>query len=194
VIYLFEEGRTTFETRSHNIGLPASTMVDDGALKLEEVEAMRLTPQKFARHVRTEVEDDGAEVVMIDGISGYELTLQRQDEALVTRLHALCRYLVNMGVTVILVDEMDAVTGEFHPTNAGISYLADNLVFLRHVELQGELRKTIGVLKKRTSDFERTMRELQITSDGIVLGDPLSGLQGVLTGTPRRVNETGDEP
>jgi circadian clock protein KaiC len=57
---------------------------------------------------------------------------------------------------------------------AGRSYLADTIVFLRHVELRGELQKAIGVLKKRTGNCERTLRQFEVTSSGIRVGEPLS--------------------
>jgi circadian clock protein KaiC len=65
-----------------------------------------------------------------------------------------------------------------------VSYLADNVIFLRHVEMSGELRKVIGVLKKRTSDIERSLREFEITEDGIRIGEPLTGFRGILQGSP----------
>ncbi|TKX83433.1 recombinase RecA, partial [Halorubrum sp. SS5] len=74
-------------------------------------------------------------------------------------------------------------------TMENVSYLADNIVFLRHLEVGGELRKAIGVLKKRTSDFERTIREFRITEHGITVGEPMSGLRGILSGTPEVVEE-----
>jgi len=64
------------------------------------------------------------------------------------QMHALGRYLKNAGVTAIFVDETRNVTGEFQATMENISYLADNIVFLRHLEVHGEMRKAIGVLKK----------------------------------------------
>jgi circadian clock protein KaiC len=76
------------------------------------------------------------------------------------------------------------ITGDFRVTELGISYLADNIVFLRYLEIQGELRKAIGVLKKRLSDFEKTLREYEITRYGIRVGKPLKNLRGILTGTP----------
>jgi circadian clock protein KaiC len=69
-----------------------------------------------------------------------------------------------------------------------MSYLADSIVFLRHLELDGELRKAIGVLKKRTSDFEQTLREFEITGHGIKVGEPLTGMRGILSGTPELVD------
>jgi circadian clock protein KaiC len=110
------------------------------------------------------------------------------------RMHALGRYLKNMGVTTIFVDETRSITGEFNATQENISYLADNIVFLRHLELQGELRKAIGVLKKRTSDFERTLREFEITEHGIKVGEPLTNMRGILSGTPEIVRSEAHTP
>jgi circadian clock protein KaiC len=184
VIYHFEESPRTFRHRCESIGIPVSDLEASGALSVEAVEALDYSAEQFAAHVREQVEGRGVSVVMLDGINGYKLSLRGQDDALVSKLHALGRYLKNMGVTVILVDEVATVTGQFEATNAGISYLADNVLFLRHVELGGELRKVVGVLKKRVSPFERTLREFEITSDGIVVGEPLSDASGLLEGTP----------
>ena len=91
------------------------------------------------------------------------------------------------------VDELDALLdggittgtiGEFRATEQRVSHLADSIVVLRHVEYKGELRKVIGVLKMRTSDFETGLRMLGITGEGLVVGDPLTELRGILTGTP----------
>jgi circadian clock protein KaiC len=89
-----------------------------------------------------------------------------------------------MGVAVILINEVETITGDFRATEVGISYIADNLVFLRYLEMQGELRKVIGVLKKRLTDFEKTLREFEITRYGIKVGKPLTDLRGILRGTP----------
>jgi circadian clock protein KaiC len=51
----------------------------------------------------------------------------------------------------------------------------------------GEMRKAIGVLKKRVSNFEKTLREVDITRYGVKIGKPLSGLRGILLGTPEWV-------
>ena len=185
VVYMFEESAATFRHRSSALGMDVDGMIETGSLAIEEVEPLDLSAEEFASKVRTQVEAEAASVVMIDGIAGYKLSLQGEEDALVRKLHALGRYLKNMGVTVILVDEIDSVTGDFRATNEGISYLADNIVFLRHVEAGGELRKTIGVLKKRVGDFERTLREFSLDSErGVTVGEPLTGMRGVLRGTP----------
>lgn len=189
VMYLFEENRETFLNRSRAIDMPVDDMLERGTLHVNEVEALELSPQEFAAMVREEVEDRGARIVMVDGISGYRLTLRGEEGTMLQRMHALGRYLKNVGATAIFVDETTNVTGEFNATQKNISYLADNIVFLRHLELQGELRKAIGVLKKRTSDYERTLREFEITGGGIEVGEPLTGMRGILSGMPEPIGD-----
>ena len=191
VIYLFEENRRTFLSRSRAVNIPVDEMLERWTLRVTEVEALERSPQEFARMVRDEVEGGGADIVMVDGISGYRLTLRGGDDQMLQQIHALGRYLKNAGVTGIFVDETRNVTGEFHATMENVSYLADNILFLRHLEVDGEIRKAIGVLKKRTSDFERTIREFKITEHGVTVGEPMSGLRGILSGTPEVV-EDGD--
>ena len=184
VIYLFEESKETFYGRTASINMPVREMVERGSLAVREVEPLSMSVEEFADDLRHEVEERGAETVMIDGISGFKLSVRGEGSELVRDLHVLGRYLKNRGVTVVFVEEMGSVTGDFQPTEEGVSYLADNILILRYLEIDGEMRKAVGVLKKRTSDFERTLREFRITEYGIEVGEPLTGLRGILTGTP----------
>jgi circadian clock protein KaiC len=56
------------------------------------------------------------------------------------------------------------------------------------------MRKAIGVLKKRSGDFEKSLRELDITCYGLKVGPPLTGLQGILRGTPEFIAPRTVEP
>lgn len=188
VIYAFEEGIDTLLERCESINIPAHVMIERGTLSVVSIEPLRYTPNQFVNLVRAEVEQNNARIVMIDSTSGYKLSME--GENLVRQLHSLCQYLKNMGVTVILVNETHSIAGgEFSLTEVGLSYLADNLIFLRYLELDGELRKAIGVLKKRVSDFERTLREFKITKYGIKVGEPLTQLRGILSGVPQWINK-----
>lgn len=193
VIYMFEEATQTFLTRTASVNIPTGEMLNRGTLRVQEVEPLEKSPAEFASMVRHEVENAGARIVMIDGIDGYRLSLQGEEDRLERELNSLGRYLKNKGVAVILVDSVEGVIGDFQPTNRGVSYLADNIVFLSYLELSGKLAKAIGVLKKRTSDFERTLRKFEITPHGIVVGEPLGGLRGILSGTPEFIPEP-DQP
>ncbi|MBD0362551.1 MAG: AAA family ATPase [Coleofasciculus sp. C3-bin4] len=186
VIYAFEERKETLLHRCEGINIPVHAMMERGTLSVVQVEPLHYTPDEFANLVRYEVEQQKARIVMIDSISGYRLSVRGNE--LVIHIHALCKYLQNMGVAVLLINEVETITGDFRPTEIGISYIADNLVFLRYLEMEGELRKAIGVLKKRMTDFEKTLREFEITRYGIKVGKPLTNLRGILKGSPEWVD------
>jgi circadian clock protein KaiC len=70
-------------------------------------------------------------------------------------------------------------------TPVDLSYLADTVVSMRYFEAAGEVRQSVAVIKKRTGQHERTIREFKLESGvGIRIGEPLREFQGVLTGVP----------
>jgi circadian clock protein KaiC len=187
VVYTFEEEIDLIVHRCESLNIPVKAMVERGTLSLVKIEPLKFTPDEFAKLVRLEVEEHGTRIVMIDSVAGYKLSLSGQD--LVSHLHALSKYLQNMGVAVLLVNEVERVTGDFRITDNHISYLADNVVYTRYLERTNtdgvtELRKAIGVLKKRSSDFEKSLRELELTRYGIRVGDPMRNLSSVLSVMP----------
>lgn len=193
VIYNFDEGPSTFLHRCKSIGLPIEEMVAGGNLCFEAIEPLHYSPDQFSAIVRQEVEERNAKIVLLDSLSGYQQSVRGED--LQERVHALCRYLVNMGVTVILINETLSVTGnQMKVTEHGVSYLADTIILLRYMELSGEIRKAISVLKKRTGDFEKALRQFDITEYGLKVGRPLTELRGILSGVPETTNTSQEGP
>lgn len=191
--YLFEESIETFTRRSEAFGMPVRDLVDAGDLTLDAVDPLTLSAEEFAQRVQRQVDDAGSEFVVIDSVDGYTVTLRGEEDMLSEKLHALVRYLTNIGVTVIVLDEIETVTGLPNTTGVNVGYVADNIVFLSYVEVDDEIRRVLGVLKKRTSGFERTLHEFEMTPDGIEIIAPISGVRGVLEGDPTRPDDTDAE-
>lgn len=187
VVYTFEEEVEIMLARCDNIGIPARVMIQQGTLSIVKIEPTQYTPDEFAHLVRKDIEQNSTSVIMLDSTSGYRLSIRGED--LTNHLHSLTKYLQNMGIAVFLITEAQDVIGDFKVTEIGISYLADSIIFLRYLEIDGELRKAIGVLKKRLSNFERVLREIEITKNGIKVGNPLTNLRGILLGTPEWVKK-----
>jgi circadian clock protein KaiC len=74
----------------------------------------------------------------------------------------------------------------------GVSPLAENLLLLRFVELQSEIRRVVSVMKLRDSDFDPRIREFLITSSGLQVGESFGGTEAILTGVARRVPRNGE--
>jgi circadian clock protein KaiC len=73
---------------------------------------------------------------------------------------------------------------------AEVSYLADTVLLLRYFEVSGTVRQAMSVVKKRSGDHERTIREYKVQKGGLLVGEPLSEFQGVLTGVPHYTGGT----
>lgn len=192
VIYTFEEDDRTLLKRSESINIGLSKLIDNDKLKIKKVDPLEYTPGEFTQLLIQDVEVNNTKTVMLDSVSGYKLSFSSLSESkneIIKNLHAITNYLNNKGVTVLVINEIANITGDFKVTELGISYLADNIMFLRYLEFNGELKKAIAVLKKRLSDFEKQMREFEITGQGIKVGKPLTQLRGILTGSPEFINK-----
>ena len=185
-----EESVRTMLQRSEALNIGLENMIDQGRVDIVELRPEEYTADQITNTVQSAVEDDGVEIVLVDGFQGFKRNLRGfGDKDPVDYLTAIGRYLREQGVTTLVTNEVHQITGEFRVTEEEMSNLADNIVFLRHLEYQGSIDKVIGVLKMRTSDFEDTLRRIEFTEYGISVGEPLTGLSGILTGTP-----TFDEP
>jgi circadian clock protein KaiC len=187
VVYILEEPLFTVKKRCETLGLPLDALIQQGVLSLTQVEPHRYMPEEFVGIVRQEVEKRRARVVVIDSLTGYRKFLRGDD--LLTDMHTLCHYLQNMGVAVFLTNEVQHIAGGFQASEHEISYVAGNILYLRYMERRNEagaleIGRCVGVLKKRLSDFEKTVREFQITGEGIKSGEPIIGLRGVLSSMP----------
>ncbi|MBA2393220.1 MAG: recombinase RecA, partial [Ktedonobacteraceae bacterium] len=176
LVYIFDEAEETLLHRCEAINIPVRSMMEQSKLLIRRVEPLHFTPDEFAYNVRKEIEREPTAMVMFDSISGYRLSMRGED--MVPHLHALCQHLQNNGLTVLLINDVEAITGGFRATEIGISYMADNIVFLRYLEMNGEIQRTVGVLKKRMTDFERALRKWEITRSGITVGPPMMNLHG----------------
>jgi circadian clock protein KaiC len=132
--------------------------------------------------------EQGTQFIVIDSLNGY-VTAMPDERLLDIRLHELMSYLAQRGVTTLLTLAQHGVFSSVSGSQAEVSYLADSLLMLRFFEAQGEVRKAISVLKKRSGGHELTIREFQITDHGVRVGSPLREFQGVLTGVPEFIGE-----
>src|SRR5438876_791555 len=69
-------------------------------------------------------------------------------------------------------------------TETHISTLTDSIILLRYVEMFGEMKRGITVLKMRGSIHDKGIREFTIDPRGMHLGRRFRNVTGILAGTP----------
>jgi circadian clock protein KaiC len=70
----------------------------------------------------------------------------------------------------------------------GVAFLTDAIVMQRYIEIEGRLGRAISVVKVRSSEHSKDLREYEITGQGLVVKDgAIRGYEGILSGYPRKV-------
>ena len=183
-MFLFEESANLLLNRTRAMNIDLVTPQSNGQLSIMQIDPAEMSAGQFTHTVCDAVDTGRASVVVIDSLNGY-INAMPSERYLAIHLHELLTYLGQKSVSTMLVGVHPGMIGTI-PSSAGeISYLADNVILLRHFEYRGEVRQAISVFKKRAGPHERTIREFSITSDGIRIGPVLQDFQGVLTGVPR---------
>ena len=153
---------------------------------VRQIDPAEISPGEFAQLVRKSVQEDQAQVVVIDSLNGY-LNAMPEDQFLTAQLHELLSFLNNQGVATFLVVAQSGLMGGNMRAPVDASYLADAVVMLRMYEHLGKVKKAISVLKKRSGAHEEAIRQIWFDAEGIHLSEPLIQLRGVLTGVPVEV-------
>lgn len=186
-MFVFDEEIGLLIQRAKGLGFDLQKMVDDGNLVLDQVDAAELAPGEFSSRVRRCVEEEDARTVVIDSLNGYQAAMPGE-HALILHMHELLQYLNRQGATTFLTVAQHGLMGNMR-SPVDVTYLADTVILLRYFEATGRVRRAVSVVKKRTGPHEDTIREYQIGSRGVTLGEPLTGFQGILRGVPELVGD-----
>lgn len=181
-LFVFDEEINLLFDRALGLGFDLEAMRDAGSLLIEQVDAAELAPGEFTHRVRTCMQAKDLRTIVIDSLNGYQAAMP-EEQFLVLHMHELLQFLNRSGVTTFLTIAQHGLVGDMQAP-VDITYLADTVILLRYFEANGRVRRAMSVIKKRTGAHEDTIREYQIGSNGLTVGAPLAGFQGVLRGVP----------
>lgn len=182
-IYIFDERLPTFLTRAEGLNMPIREHLEAGRIKVVQVDPAEMSPGEFAWAVRRSVEE-GAEVVVIDSLTGY-LHAMPDQRFLLLQMHELLTYLNQQGVVSMLVVAQAGLTTLQLESPIDLSYLVDTVILLKYYERQGEIRRLINVFKKRPGGHETFSREMQMGPDRFNVGDRVTHIRNLLAAIPQ---------
>jgi circadian clock protein KaiC len=156
-------------------------------ITVQQIDPAEMSPGEFTQLARDAVEKQGVRILLIDSLNGY-LTAMPDERFLILQVHELLSYLNQLGVLTIMVLAQHGMLGHMQ-TPLDLSYLSDAVIMLRYFEAGGRVRRAISVVKKRSGTHEDSIREFQLTSNGLKVGPPLTNFSGILTGTPTYVGD-----
>jgi circadian clock protein KaiC len=182
VLAVFEK-RPIEYTQTHSLTLDDN--VRAGHVGIIHTRPLDLSIDEMMHEVTEAIERLQARRVVIDSLSGFELALAptfREDFR--ESLYRMIGTLTATGLTVMLTAELEDRYTSLQFSPHGTAFLTDAIIMQRYVEFEGHMRRIIGVVKVRASAHSSDLHFYSITSDGLVIGEPVGEYQGFLTGEP----------
>ncbi len=189
IVAVFEERPEEYATRADSFGLDLKTPIEDGSLKVIYLRPLDLSVDETMHEILDAIERTGAKRLVIDSLAGFEMALAPGFRAdFRESLYRMIYSLTGIGVTILSTVEMEESFTELLFSTYSISFLTDDIIRLRYVEIEGQLRKVMMVVKMRRGAHSNDIREYDITAKGVAIGERLTGYDHLVTGIPRRVD------
>lgn len=192
---IFEERPPGYAARARSFGLDLDTPQKNGLLELLYLRPLDLSVDETMREILDAVQRVKAKRLVIDSLVGLEMALApgfRTDFR--ESLYRMIAALTGAGVTILTTVEIEDSFTSFELSHYTISFLTDDIVRLRYVEIDGQLRKIMVVVKMRGGNHHKDIREYIINKTGVVVVSPVqSDYLRLTTGIPERVGQTPSE-
>jgi circadian clock protein KaiC len=191
IVAVFEERPEEYAERANTFGLDLETPLKEGRLEIIYLRPLDLSVDEMMQELIDAVQRTGAKRLVLDSLAGFEMALApgfRTDfrESLYRMIFAL----TGIGITILSTLEMEEQFDKFPFSSYLISFLTDDIIRFRYVEIDGQLRKIMMILKMRGGSHSNDIREYTITADGIVIGERLTGYAHLITGIPNIANSS----
>lgn len=183
--FCFEESREQFFRNARGWGFDFEKLENDGQLRVitDYPEIMPLEDHLI--RMKREIEDFKPNRVAIDSLSAIErVSTTRSFREFVIALTAFVKHQEMAG---LFTSTTPTLLGGSSVTEAHISTICDSIILLRYVEIFGEMRRGLTVLKMRGSPHEKEIREFNIDGRGMHIGKAFRNVSGIIAGMPTQV-------
>lgn len=182
ILFGAEQSREQLTRSAASWGIDFEQAEKDGLLRIvcRYPEVMGL--EDHLLQMKRDIHDFHPGRVAIDSMSAFEqVSTQKSFREFVIALTSTIKHL---EITGLFTNTTSMLTGGESITETHISTITDTIILLRYVELLGEMRRGLTVLKMRGTYHDKGIREYLIDNKGLHVLAPFRGVHGILTGTP----------
>jgi circadian clock protein KaiC len=177
--------------RAKGVSIDIAPLLKAGTMHVRYRAPTNVEGDELVAEILDGVERYGIRRLVVDGVGELEETILEKQRAR-AMLTALVVRLRDMGVTALFVKEVSKLAGpEVDFSDTPLTIAAENMLFLRQVELRGRLHRVASVLKMRESGYDPYVREFEITPQGVRVLAPFDSAEGLLTGVARPLTISG---
>ena len=191
IMAIFEERPQGYTERADSFGLKLKSPQEKGQLEILYLRPLDLSVDETLQEILDAIVRVGAKRLVIDSLVGFEMALAPGFRAdFRESLYRMIGALTGAGITILSTVEVEDTFTAMPFSHYAISFLTDDLIRMRYVEIDGQLRKVMVVIKMRGGNHSKDIREYVITDQGVVvIGPRRTDYTGLTTGIPTRVGQ-----
>jgi circadian clock protein KaiC len=188
VMAIFEERPDGYVHRADSFGLKLKDALPAGTLEILYLRPLDLSVDETMLAILDAIKRVNAKRVVIDSLVGFEMALAPSFRAdFRESLYRMIGALTGAGITILSTVEVEDNFTSLQFSHYAVSFLTDDIIRLRYVEIDGQLRKTIVVIKMRGGNHSKDIREYIVSDDGVVVIEPRrTDYSQLSTGLPDR--------
>ena len=188
IVAVFEERPEEYAARASSFGLELEAPIRDGNLAVIYLRPLDLSVDETMQEILDVIKKTGAKRLVIDSLAGFEMALSPGFRSNFREsLYRMIFALTGLGITILSTVEMEESFTQLLFSTYSISFLTDDIIRLRYVEIEGQLRRILMVIKMRGGAHSKDIREYEITSKGVIIGERVTGYDPLISGIPKRV-------
>lgn len=186
LLFAFEESRDQLFRNATGWGVDFEEMERAGSLRVVCVYPESMGLEDHLIKMKALIDEFKPNRLAVDSLSALERvsTLKGFREFVV----ALTSFIKHHEIGGLFTATTPTLMGGTSVTESHISTITDSIILLRYVEVFGEMRRGITVLKMRGSMHNKDIREFSIDSKGMHVGKAFRNVSGILSGFPQRVS------
>ena len=194
IIVVFEERPAQYARRAGSLGIDLETPRAAGLLEILFLRPLDLSVDETMQEILDAVKRTNAKRLVIDSLVGFEMALAPGFRAdFRESLYRMIGALTGAGVTIMSTVEIEDSFTAFAFSHYAISFLTDDIIRLRYVEIDGQLRKILVVVKMRGGNHSKDICEYIIDKRGMVIIAPhRTDYSRLTSGLPARIGERKD--
>jgi circadian clock protein KaiC len=182
ILFAFEESREQLFRNASGWGIDFEKLEKAGTLRVVCLYPEVLGLEDHLIRIKKEVEAFKPARIAVDSLSALErVSSIKSFREFVVGLTSFIKHLETAG---LFTATTPTLMGGTSVTETHISTITDSIILLRYVEMYGEMRRGITVLKMRGSAHDKDIREFSIDANGLKIGKPFRGVSGILSGNP----------
>ena len=142
------------------------------------------SPDAFISALASHIETIRPSRIVIDGISTFE-HLYSQEIYLITK--RLVNLMGSYGITSIFTILTDQESG-LNISSFGVSSMFHNIILLRYVEAEAQLKRSMLILKMRASNHDHSILQFLIQKKtGLKIAGTMNEYEGIMSGIAQKV-------